>query len=390
MKYNFNEIIDRKGTDSLKYDFAVERGLPKDVLPLWVADMDFPVEDHIKEALIRAAEHAIFGYSDTKDDYFEVLSSWYERRFFWKVKKEWLVKTPGVVFAIAMAIQALTRENEAIIIQEPVYYPFSSTIRANNRKLVINNLVLKKDKYHIDFVDFEKKIIENNVKLFILCSPHNPVGRVWTREELQKLANICLKHKVYIFSDEIHSDLVYEKDTHTIFANLGKDVEDSCIVATAPSKTFNIAGLQVSNIWIANEKMRDAFKEAIDRAGYSQLNNMGLIATKAAYKYGEEWLEELKIYLKSNIDFVREFLKDKLPNIKLMEPEGTYLLWLDCRELGLSEKERQGLIQNKAKLWLDTGTMFGKAGAGFERINIACPRKTLEEAMNRLKEAING
>ena len=390
MKYNFNEIIDRKGTDSLKYDFAVERGLPKDVLPLWVADMDFPVEDHIKEALIKASEHAIFGYSDTKDDYFEVLSSWYERRFFWKVKKEWLVKTPGVVFAIAMAIQALTKENEAIIIQEPVYYPFSSTIRANNRKLVINNLVLKKDKYHIDFVDFEKKIIENNVKLFILCSPHNPVGRVWTREELQKLANICLKHKVYIFSDEIHSDLVYEKDTHTIFANLGKDVEDSCIVATAPSKTFNIAGLQVSNIWIANKKMRDAFKEAIDRAGYSQLNNMGLIATKAAYKYGEEWLEELKIYLKSNIDFVREFLKDKLPNIKLIEPEGTYLLWLDCRELGLSEKERQGLIQNKAKLWLDTGTMFGKAGAGFERINIACPRKTLEEAMNRLKEAING
>lgn len=390
MKYNFNEIIDRKGTDSLKYDFAVERGLPKDVLPLWVADMDFPVEDHIKEALIKASEHAIFGYSDTKDDYFEVLSSWYERRFFWKVKKEWLVKTPGVVFAIAMAIQALTKENEAIIIQEPVYYPFSSTIRANNRKLVINNLVLKKDKYHIDFVDFEKKIIENKVKLFILCSPHNPVGRVWTREELQKLANICLKHKVYIFSDEIHSDLVYEKDTHTIFANLGKDVEDSCIVATAPSKTFNIAGLQVSNIWIANKKMRDAFKEAIDRAGYSQLNNMGLIATKAAYKYGEEWLEELKIYLKSNIDFVRKFLKDKLPNIKLIEPEGTYLLWLDCRELGLSEKERQGLIQNKAKLWLDTGTMFGKAGAGFERMNIACPRKTLEEAMNRLKEAING
>ena len=390
MKYNFNEIIDRKGTDSLKYDFAVERGLPKDVLPLWVADMDFPVEDHIKEALIKASEHAIFGYSDTKDDYFEVLSSWYERRFFWKVKKEWLVKTPGVVFAIAMAIQALTRENEAIIIQEPVYYPFSSTIRANNRKLVINNLVLKKDKYHIDFVDFEKKIIENNVKLFILCSPHNPVGRVWTGEELQKLANICLKHKVYIFSDEIHSDLVYEKDIHTIFANLGKDVEDSCIVATAPSKTFNIAGLQVSNIWIANKKMRDAFKEAIDRAGYSQLNNMGLIATKVAYKYGEEWLEELKIYLKSNIDFVRKFLKDKLPNIKLIEPEGTYLLWVDCRELGLSEKERQGLIQNKAKLWLDTGTMFGKAGAGFERINIACPRKTLEEAMNRLKEAING
>lgn len=390
MKYNFNEIIDRKGTDSLKYDFAVERGLPKDVLPLWVADMDFPVEDHIKEALIKASEHAIFGYSDTKDDYFEVLSSWYERRFFWKVKKEWLVKTPGVVFAIAMAIQALTKENEAIIIQEPVYYPFSSTIRANNRKLVINNLVLKKDKYHIDFVDFEKKIIENNVKLFILCSPHNPVGRVWTREELQKLANICLKHKVYIFSDEIHSDLVYEKDTHTIFANLSKDVEDSCIVATAPSKTFNIAGLQVSNIWIANKKMRDAFKEAIDRAGYSQLNNMGLIATKVAYKYGEEWLEELKIYLKSNIDFVRKFLKDKLPNIKLIEPEGTYLLWVDCRELGLSEKERQGLIQNKAKLWLDTGTMFGKAGAGFERINIACPRKTLEEAMNRLKEAING
>lgn len=389
MKYNFDKIIDRKGTNSLKYDFAKERGLSEDVLPLWVADMDFSVEDHIKEELLKSVNHAIFGYSDTKDDYFEVLKAWYEKRFSWKPEKDWLIKTPGVVFAIAMAIWALTNEGDAIIIQEPVYYPFAGTIRANNRKLIINNLILEDTKYQIDFEDFEKQIIENKVKLFILCNPHNPVGRVWTLDELEKLVNICIKHKVYIFSDEIHSDLVYSGNTHTVLARLGKEVQDICIIATAPSKTFNIAGLQASNIWIPNIEIRKAFKKSMDKAGYSQLNNLGLVAAKAAYEYGEEWLEELKLYLKANLDFVREFLKENLPQIKLIEPEGTYLIWLDFRELGISELERKDLIENKAKLWLDAGTMFGKAGAGFERINIACPRKTLEEAMNRLKKAIN-
>lgn len=388
MKYNFDKVVERRGTNCIKYDFAVERGLPADVLPLWVADMDFSVEKHIEEALLKAVKHGIFGYTETKSDYFEVLKNWYEKRFSWNVKEEWLVKTPGVVYAIAMAVQAYTKEGDAVIIQEPVYYPFSGVVRANKRKLVINNLKIKDGRYEIDFKDFENKITKNSVKMFILCSPHNPVGRVWTKEELKKLAEICLKHKVLVFSDEIHSDLIRKGNSHTVFANLGKKFENISIVATAPSKTFNIAGLQISNIWIPNPKLRKSFIEAKNKSGYSQLNSTGSVAAKAAYEHGEKWLEELKVYLESNLDFVRKFLNEKLPEIKLVEPEGTYLIWLDCRGLNLSEKERKDLIENKAKLWLDTGTMFGKAGAGFERINIACPRKTLEEAFERLYKAI--
>ena len=389
MKYNFDEVINRKESDCLKYDFAVERGMPADVLSLWVADMDFRTAPCITERIQKDIELGIFGYTDSKEAYFNAVADWYETYFGWKVDKRWLVKTPGVVFAICVAIQALTKEGEGVIVQQPVYYPFSAVIKDNNRKLVNSDLILKDGRYEMDFEDFEAKIVQEKVKLFLLCSPHNPVGRVWTKEELQRIGDICLKHGVKIVSDEIHADFVYSGHTHHVLPTVDKRFEDICIVCTAPSKTFNLAGLQVSNIFIPNPELRKAFIRQIDAIGYSQVNMLGLHACQAAYEGGREWLEQLKEYLKGNLDFTRSYLEQNLPQIKLIEPEGTYLIWLDCRSLELPEEELENLIVHKAKLWLDSGAIFGKAGEGFERINIACPRSILKEALERLKKAVN-
>ena len=389
MKYDFDEIIDRRNTDCLKYDFAVERGMPADVLPLWVADMDFRTAPGIIQRAEEDAGFGIYGYTDSKDNYFQAVAAWYQNYFGWKVEKKWLVKTPGVVFAIGMAIQALTKEGDAVMIQQPVYYPFGAVVKDNDRVLVNNALVLKDGHYEIDFEDFEQKIIQNQVKLFVLCSPHNPVGRVWTIDELRRMGEICLKHDVKIISDEIHSDFVYEGRKHYVFATVDSAFEQNSIICTAPSKTFNLAGLQASNIFIPNPQIRKAFERQISAVGYSQLNMIGLHACQAAYETGREWLEELKAYLKGNLDYVRDYLEKNIPHIKLIEPEGTYLIWLDCRGLGLSEEKLEELIVHKAKLWLDAGAIFGKAGEGFERINIACPRAVLEEAMKRLRGAID-
>lgn len=388
MNYNFDQIVNRMGTNSIKYDFAVERGMPADVLPLWVADMDFPTAPAITEALVKVAEHGIYGYSDTKKDYFDAVYHWYRNRFQWETKGEWLIKTPGIVFAIAAAVRALTKEGDAVIIQQPVYYPFSHVIVKNNRKLINNPLVYENGTYHIDFDDFEEKLFKHQVKLFILCSPHNPVGRVWSKEELTKLGDLCMKHKVTVIADEIHSDFTYPGNRHTVFANIKEEFLENSIICTAPSKTFNLAGLQVSNLFVANKELRKKIRDEIERTGYSQLNTMGLIACQAAYEKGAAWLEELKDYLKGNLDFLRSFLKENIPQITLVEPEGTYLVWLDCKALNLNEKELENLIVNKAKLWLDRGTMFGEEGSGFQRVNIACPRATLEKALIQLAEAV--
>lgn len=388
MKYNFDEIIDRKESDSLKYDFAPERGMPEDILPLWVADMDFRTAPCITERMQKDIELGIFGYTDSKDAYFNAVANWYETCFDWKVEKSWMVKTPGIVFAVAIAIQALTEENESVLIQQPVYYPFSGAIKDNNRKLVNNELILRDGRYEMDFEDFEAKIVQENVKMFILCSPHNPVGRVWTKEELQRIGDICLKYDVKIVSDEIHSDFVYPEHKHHVLLTVNEKLKDISIICTAPSKTFNLAGLQISNVFIPNAQMRKAFVRRIYATGYSQVNMLGLHACQAAYEEGGEWLEELKAYLKGNLDFTRDYLQKNLPQIKLIEPEGTYLIWLDCRALELTEEELENLIVQKAKLWLDSGAIFGKAGEGFERINIACPRTVLKEALERLNEAV--
>ena len=388
--YDFDKIIDRHGTNCLKFDFAKERGKNGDELSLWVADMDFQVAKPITDALQAQVNHGIYGYSEVKSDYFDIVKNWFKDNFDWEIKKGSLVKTPGVVYAIAMAVKAFTKEGEAVIIQQPVYYPFSEMIIANNRKLVNSPLVLKDGRYEIDFEDFEKKIVRNNVKLFILCSPHNPVGRVWSVEELKRIGDICIKHDVVIFSDEIHADFVYEPNKHHVFASLGESYVANSVIATAPSKSFNIAGLQVSNIFIENKKLRDAFRNEIVKSGYSQLNTMGLAAARAAYESGKEWLDEVRAYIKDNLIFFRDYLKEHIGELSFIEPEGTYLVWVDFRKLGLSEKQREDLIVNKAKLWIDSGAMFGVDGEGFERFNIACPREYLKMALDSLAKAIKG
>ncbi len=387
-KINFNIVVNRKNTNCLKYDFAVRRGRPENVLPLWVADMDFKVAPEITQAIEKRVAHGIFGYSEVKEEYFEAVSAWMEQKHGWHVKEDWLVKTPGVVFALAMAVQAFTEPGDAVIIQQPVYYPFSEVIADNGRRIVDNTLELKEDgKYHINFEDFEQKVKENHVKLFLLCSPHNPVGRVWTKEELKKIAAICRKYDVIVVSDEIHEDFVFN-GKHQVFADLSEDAKNRTITCTAPSKTFNLAGLQVSNIWIANPNLREKFKKQIAAAGYSQLNTLGLTACEAAYRYGGEWHAELLGYLKSNLNFLREFLQTRLPEVKLIEPEGTYLVWLDFGSLGLTEEQREELLTKKAGIWLDSGAIFGAAGEGFERINIACPRSILKDALERIERAV--
>lgn len=389
MSYDFDTIVDRRNTNSLKYDFAVERGKPSDILPLWVADMDFPAPIEVLEALQKAAAHGIFGYSEVKTEYFDVIHDWFYRNFNWDTQESWMMKTPGVVFAIALAVKAFTQEGEGVLIQQPVYYPFRGTILANNRKLVVNSLIYNDGQYSINFEDFEQQIISHKVKLFILCNPHNPVGRVWTVEELTKLGDICLKHNVIVISDEIHCDFIYPGYQHTVFAGIKEDFAQNSITCTAPSKTFNLAGLQISNIFIKNEELRSKMLNEMDKSGYSQLNSLGLVACKAAYQYGEPWLNELRAYLLDNLNFVREFLRERLPLIRLIEPQGTYLIWLDFSSLHLSPNEMKELIVDKANLWLDPGHIFGKEGTGFERINIACPREILKKAFEQLEEAIH-
>lgn len=386
---DFNVFINRKDTNSLKYDFMTERGKPENLLPLWVADMDFQTAPAILERLEQTVKHGVFGYSETKEPYYDAVAGWYERHFDWRIEKDWLIKTPGVVFALAAAVRAFTKEMDGVLIQQPVYYPFSEVILDNDRVLVNNSLKLTDGHYEIDFEDFEKKIVEYQVKLFLLCSPHNPVGRVWKEWELKRIGDICLKHRVIVVSDEIHSDFVYPGHRHQVFANLGTEYADITVTCTAPSKTFNLAGLQISNIIISNPVLRRKYLKAVAAAGYSQANLMGIIACQAAYELGEDWLSGLKEYLLENLNFLRAYLREKLPEIKLIEPEGTYLLWLDFRGLNLTEREREWLIVEKAGLWLDSGAMFGPDGDGFERINIACPRETLAKALKQLEEAVH-
>ena len=385
---DFDNVVKRLDTDSLKYDFAKKRGMPEGVLPMWVADMDFPAPDCVIKALSEKSRHGIFGYSDTREDYFSVLSSWFLRRFSFEIQPEWLIKTPGVVYAIAAAIRAYTAPGDAVLIQPPVYYPFSDCILRNRRTLVENPLVLKDGHYEIDFAGFEQAIQDNHVKLFLLCSPHNPVGRVWTRQELTKLGEICLAHDVIVISDEIHQDFVYPAFQHHVFAGIAPAFKKISVTLTAPTKTFNLAGLQLSNIFIPDKNLRGLFLNEIAASGYSQPNVMGIIACKAAYAKGEMWLNELLYYIKCNLRFLETFLKENLPQVKPIAPEGTYLCWLDMGGLGLNADEMNRLIVHDAKLWLDDGRMFGPCGEGFQRMNIACPQPVLKEALNRLADAL--
>ena len=388
MKYNFDEVHSRKNTNSLKYDFAVERGRPEDILPLWVADMDFKVPDEVIQAIKDKADHGIFGYSEPKCDYFKAICDWSKKRNGFEPNPEKYVITCGVVFAICSLLRVLSKKGDAVIICQPVYYPFEGSILANERKLIVSELKNNEGYYSIDFEDFERKIVENEVKVFILCNPHNPVGRVWKREELERLGDICLKHNVFIIADEIHSDFVFGENKHITFPSINKSFANNCAVCTSPSKSFNLAGLQTSNIYIENDIVRGQLIKELDKQGYSQANIFGIVACQAAYEHGEQWFEELKVYLAGNIQFVKEYVAANLPKVGFCVPEGTYLVWLDLRKYGYSDRQLKDLIQNKAKLWLDDGYIFGKGGSGFERINVACPRSVLKKALDALKSAL--
>ena len=385
---NFDEPVDRRNTDCLKYDFAKRKGMPEDVLPLWVADMDFKTSSYIEDALVERAKEAIFGYSEVQTPYFHAVANWMKIHHNWEVKRTWLVKTPGVVFALAMAVKVFTDPGDSVIIQSPVYYPFSEVITDNGRNIVSSDLYLGvDDRYHMDYADFEKKIIENDVKLFLLCNPHNPVGRVWTKGELEKVGDICLKHNVLVVSDEIHADFVF-KGQHQVFTAIKKEYEDITLTCTAPSKTFNLAGLSLSNIFIPNRELKRQFKAELKAAGTGLMGVMGLVACQTAYEKGEEWYHAMKSYVQANIEFTKKYVEENLPGVKMIDHEGTYLVWLDFRETGLGVDELEDLIIHKAKLWLDSGKIFGKNGEGFQRINVACPRSTVKEALDRMKEAM--
>ena len=377
---NFDEIIERKGTDCLKYDFAVKRGKPEDVLPFWVADMDFRTTSYVEDALIERAKHGIFGYSESQEDYFHAIAGWMHRRHHWDVEPDWLIKTPGVVFALAMAVKAFTEAGDCVLIQQPVYYPFSEVIQDNGRVVVSNDLYLGTDnRYHMDLEDFEQKIVEHHVKLFLLCNPHNPSGRVFTREELTGMGEICLKHGVTVVCDEIHNDFVFQGE-HTVFASIKKEYADISVTCTSPSKTFNLASMLISNIFIPNEKLRQRFQH--------EVSVLGLVATQAAYEHGDEWYEKMMAYVKSNIDYARNYVEEYLPGVKMINGEGTYLVWLDFRGTGIETEELDRRIIYDAKLWLDSGKIFGKTGEGFQRINVAAPRKTVTECFERIRKIL--
>lgn len=350
--------------------------------------MDFKVSSYIQEALESQVMHGIYGYSEVGEEYFHAVKDWMMTRHNWQVERRWMVKTPGVVFALAMAVKAYTEEGDGILIQQPVYYPFRNVIEENGRRTVNSPLLLDENGcYRMNVQDLEEKIQKEKVKLLFLCNPHNPVGRVWSREELINLGDICYRHHVIIVSDEIHSDLIF-KGTHYVLADLKKEYRDITVTCTSPSKTFNIAGLQVSNIFIANAKLRKAFRQEINRTGVSGNNGVGLTACQAAYRYGEEWYQAMLSYVRANILFVKEYVSEQIPQIKVIETEGTYLVWLDCRALCLNDDQLEELIVKKAGLWLDSGTMFGEEGSGFQRMNVACPRSVLEKALEQLKHAV--
>lgn len=385
---NFDEIIERKGTDCLKYDFAKRRGMPEDVLPLWVADMDFKTSSYVEDAVIERTRHGIFGYSEVQEEYFRAVAGWMNRHHNWKVQSDWLMKTPGVVFALAMAVKAFTEVGDSVLIQQPVYYPFSEVIEDNKRVIVSNDLYLGTDnRYHIDLKDFEKKIVDHKIKLFLLCNPHNPSGRVFTREELIAMGDICLQQGVIVVSDEIHNDFVF-KGEHTVFASIKKEYEDISITCTSPSKTFNLASMMISNIFIPNRKLKYKFRYEVGAAGISQLNVLGLVAAKTAYEQGDEWYEKMLDYVKNNINYVKKYVEDNLPGVRVIDGEGTYLMWLDFRETGINVHELDHRIIYDAKLWLDSGRIFGSTGAGFQRINVAAPRKVVTECLERIRKIL--
>lgn len=387
MNLDLNQIIERRGTSSVKWDATEALFGEKDLLPMWVADMDFPVAESIVNAVNERAKHPVFGYNTISESTYQAVRHWLSHRHNWQTEKEWIVFTPGVVPAISSIINTYTEPGDQIIVQKPVYYPFFGMIEKNNRKVVNNPLVLRDGTYEIDFDDLEQKL-QGGAKMIILSNPHNPVGRVWREDELRRLGELCLAHNVLIVSDDIHFDLIYPGSKHTILASLSEKLAQQTITCVAPSKTFNLAGLQTSSIIIPNERLRKQFNDQLAAQGIQMINTFGPLALEAAYFEGEAWLEAVLDYLTENLQFLKSFIRERLPEIKVIEPEGTYLVWMDLRDLGLEHKQLEELMQKTGKIALDEGYIFGEEGKGFERINIACPRSLLSEGLERIEKAI--
>lgn len=389
MKYNFDQIIDRSKTSTIKQGRLKAMFGREDLIPLWVADMDFLSPPEVTEALKKRTDHGLFGYTTAYDDYFNSIINWLEKRHGYNVKQEEINFIPGVVKGFAFAIDTFTNENDNIIIQPPVYHPFKSTTEAMNRNIINNPLVLKEGRYSMDFDGLKKIIAEHECKMLIFCSPHNPVGRVWEKEELEELAEICYDNNILVISDEIHSDFVFNGYKHIPFATVSEKARNNSITLMAPSKTFNIAGIVSSFAVVHSKELRDKYLNYLVPRELHQGTLYAYTATEAAYNQCEDWLNQSIEYVKDNMEFVTSFLKKYIPEIEPIKMESTFLMWLDCRELGLSHKDLVNLFVNKAKLALNSGAMFGKEGEGFMRLNVGCPRSVLEKALNNLKNAID-
>jgi len=389
MNYDFDRIIDRRQTGSVKWDFNQRIFGREDILPLWVADMDFQAPEAVVEALLNRAKHGIYGYSDGMDGYYESLTAWLHKRHGWKIQRDWISFSPGIVFALHQLVRSLTKPGDKILLQSPVYPPFFQAIKNNGREVVNSKLRFEHGRYTMDFEDLEEKFA-SGVKTMIFCNPHNPVGRVWEREELDRLGQLCLAHDVLVISDEIHCDLIYEGHRHIPFASLSPELALQSIVCTAPSKTFNLAGLQTSNLIIPNSDYRQTFQASRDLTGIHNPNVFGITALEAAYRHGWDWLNQLMHYLQGNVEFLILSLPQELPQIQAIQPEGTYLIWLDFRELGMDSIELQKFLVHKARVGLNAGYQFGPGGEGFARLNIGCSRSVLEEGIERIRVAVKG
>jgi cystathionine beta-lyase len=385
MKYNFDQIISRKNTNSVKFDMSKQFFGKEDILPMWVADMDFATPEFIRKAIIKRAEHEVYGYTFRGEGFFSSIINWMKKRHDWEVKKEWISFSPGIVPALNLSVLAFSKPGDGIIVQPPVYFPFFSAVQDHGRKILQNQLREIDGKYSIDFEDFEKKA--QDAGLFLFCHPHNPVGKVWNKQELSRLVDICRQNKVMIISDEIHSDLMLNNNKHIPLLSI-KGADKITISFFAPSKTFNLAGLSTSFAVCSNEVLKKRFEKQVDQLHIGMGNIFGAVALEAAYKEGEDWLNELLIYLADNLKFLEEFLSHRLPDIKVLIAEATYLIWLDFRNFKMNDEELKKFIINKAGIGLNDGPMFGVGGSGFQRINIALPRKKLEEALLKLEEAV--
>ena len=388
MTYDFDAPIDRRGTDSLKFDRAEARHRSPDLLSLWVADMDFATAPEIVDAIRRRAEHGIFGYTEPGPGYFATLDRWCSSRYGWHVAADEVVTTPGVVYALACAVRAFTQPGDAVVVQQPVYYPFTGVVVDNGRELANAPLVFDGRSYGMDFDALERTVAESGAKLFLLCNPHNPVGRAWTREELERVADICARHGLVVVSDEIHMDFARPGHEHVPFASVAEGLGLRYVVCVSASKTFNLAGLQTANAVIPDAELRRAFQREIWASGYSQPNTLGLVASQAAYEHGAAWLDGLKAYLEGNWTLLSDAIAQRMPELRLVEAESTYLAWMDCRALGLDAKQLERFVEDEAGLWLDCGDMFGEGGEGFIRINIATQRAYLARALDQLAAAV--